>query len=180
MILDGYEAGIAYSTGSLITDNDRRYLVVRNVDRHYCDCIGAISKYKVYPVHTSERLSYTIKARDISTVPAIDQISNVRDFCRALIEIRGVVDAVTRRRKNRTPYKQLRLRVYGDSQVLTWLNQVLPAKEKSLQHVKTNIGSTCALYYQSKAEIVHILEWLDGQPKNQKIWDSWQSVIESL
>jgi len=37
MTLDGYEAGIAYSTGYIAQENNQSFLVVRNIDKFYCD-----------------------------------------------------------------------------------------------------------------------------------------------
>lgn len=39
------------------------------------------------------------------------------------------------------------------------------------------IGQTCDLFYQSKAEILKILEWIDGFPKNISAWDKWNELI---
>ena len=60
----------------------------------------------------------------------------------------------------------------------------LPAKEKKIQYVSNKIegkyiGKTCVIYYQSQQEIEDILCFIDGEPKNIKIWDMWSNVVEN-
>ena len=55
--------------------------------------------------------------------------------------------------------------------------------EKKIQYINnvvndTYIGKTCALYYQSNKEIYEILKWIDGSPKNERIWDKWKEIID--
>lgn len=58
-------------------------------------------------------------------------------------------------------------------------------KEKKIQYMQNKIddkyiGKTCAIYYQSRAEIEDILRFLDGYPKNVRIWNQWKQVIQSV
>lgn len=49
-----------------------------------------------------------------------------------------------------------------------------------MQHISNKIeggkytGETEAIYYQSEKEILAILEWMDGTPKNVRIWEQWK------
>ena len=40
------------------------------------------------------------------------------------------------------------------------------------------VGKTCALYYQSVKEIVSILQWIDGKPRNERIWTKWKEIVD--
>ena len=40
------------------------------------------------------------------------------------------------------------------------------------------IGKMCALYYQSVKEITNILHWINGNPRNERIWDKWKEIID--
>lgn len=61
---------------------------------------------------------------------------------------------------------------------MLFLNSQLPANEKKIQYVRTDIGKTCALYYQSEKEIINILNWINGNPRNERIWNKWKEIID--
>lgn len=46
--MNDYFKGVIYATSYIANENNRRYLVVRNLDQWYPALIGAISSYKVY------------------------------------------------------------------------------------------------------------------------------------
>ena len=76
----------------------------------------------------------------------------------------------------------MRLRIYGNEEILSFINKEMPAKEKKIQYIKNYVGEkyigrTCALYYQSGTEILEILKWIDGFPKNIAVWDKWNELI---
>jgi len=96
-----------------------------------------------------------------------------KEFCRSYIEIHGVLDVRFIRKKERP-----RLRIYGNESIIDRLNDLLPAKKKSIQSVTTNTGSTFAIYYQSEVEISQILNWIDGCPKNPNVWKKWGSIMK--
>ena len=79
-------------------------------------------------------------------------------------------------------FKKPRLRIYGSEEIMTFLNNNLPAMPKKIQYIKNNvddkyIGQTCALYYQSSEEISAILRWIDGDLRNEKIWAKWNNLL---
>ena len=86
--------------------------------------------------------------------------------------------------KKENKLEKLRLRIYGNEQILSFINNNLPAGIKKIQHIKnivdtTYIGETCCIYYQSKREIYDILSWIDGSPKNEKVWNKWDRIIDA-
>lgn len=187
MKMNDYCNGIAYATGCIANDDGKKFLVVRNLDKWYVDNIEKASRYtsymSTYNTNRDGKPQWVIKARDIRSLPELDSIADVRDFCRAFIEIRGVIDWCIVKGRNGRLRKRLRLRIYGNEVVLTFVNRSLPAGEKKIQHIKNSVdggeysGQTCALNYQSAGEIVRMLGWLDGEPKNAPVWDKWMSVV---
>lgn len=183
--MNDYCYGIAYATGSIIKEKSERYLVVRNCDSWYTDCIAEATGYTMYQsgYHEAHRMAeqWIVKVRNIKSLPSLSGIQNVSDFCRAYIELHGVLD--TSKRKNNK--KGLRLRIYGKEDVIHFINHVLPATEKKIQYVQNQIedkyiGRTCAIYYQSSTEIENILDFLDGVPRNERVWEQWKQVIQSI
>jgi hypothetical protein len=66
--------------------------------------------------------------------------------------------------------------------MLSYLLCYLPANKKKIQYIQNTIsggysGKTCAIYYQSASEILQILQWIDGTPKNANVWDHWNEII---
>lgn len=184
--MDDYCNGIAYATGYFANDQRKRYLVVRNVDKWYIENIAKETGYTAYESkHNFERdgkNQWVVKCWNMSRLPALTEIKDMSSFCRAYIEIHGVIDRASAKDRKGGPIKRLRLRIYGKKEILSIMNGILPAKEKKIQHIKNivdeeYIGRTCALYYQSAAEISEILRWIDGEPKNISIWERWKDMI---
>ena len=179
--MNDYCIGIAYATGSFVQENGKNYLVVRNSDKWYPDCIAKESGYNVYQSKYPEKIDkpaqWIIKARNIDYLPKLTELSNANDFCRSYIEIHGVLDIARLRKRGKIRY-YLRLRIYGKEYILNYINTVLPAKEKKMQYIRNVGGSTYALYYQSCKEIIDIFNWIDGNMKNEKVWNNWKNVID--
>lgn len=184
--MNDYCNGIAYAAGYFANDSEKPYLVVRNLDKWYVDMIALETGYAPYESKHNfirdGRNQWTIKARNVHSLPECLNIVNKADFCRAYIELHGVLDMATAKNRNNTYFKKPRFRIYGKEYIVSYLNQILPAKEKKIQYIKNivdgnYIGETCAIYYQSKKEIIRILSWLDGYPKNEKIWKGWEHVL---
>ena len=183
--MNDYCTGIAYATGYFANDGNKKYLVVRNVDKWYVENIEKESKYHVYEskhnIDRDGRVQWTIKARDINFISPINEIKCHQDFCRAYIEIHGVVDLANAKDRKGNPVKRLRLRIYGNEEIIMYINKILPAGEKKIQYIKNTVGGyvgkTCALYYQSRIEILNILQWIDGNPKNFSVWDKWNKIL---
>lgn len=187
--MNDYRAGIAYATGYFANDGNKKYLVVRNLDKWYVENIEKESKYHAYESkHNADRdgkVQWVIKARDIHFLTPLSEIKIPQDFCRAYIEIHGVVDLANAKDRKGNPIKRLRLRIYGNEEIIAYINKILPAGEKKIQHIKNTvderyIGQTYALYYQSKTEILNILRWIDGNPKNISVWNNWESILQRI
>lgn len=187
--MNDYCNGIAYATGYFANDGNGKYLVVRNLDKWYVERIAEESAYSAYEsTHNFQRdgaNQWVVKARSIHFVPELECIKNQSDFCRAYIEIHGIIDVNKTKNRNGIPVKRLRLRIYGKENILNFINKILPAEEKKLQYIENVVdgkysGKTCALYYQSKREIEEILQWIDGFPKNNQIWEKWEDAVKEL
>ena len=46
-----------------------------------------------------------------------------------------------------------------------------------MQYLRTQTGSTCMLAYQSPAEVLTILHFLDGTPRNNAVWAKWSTAL---
>lgn len=99
--MNDYCNGIAYASGYFANENNKQYLVVRNLDSWYAKTIEAESKYKAYEskhnIVRDGRCQWVIKARDINSIPSLSEIQCVNDFCRAYIEIHGVLDLANKK-----------------------------------------------------------------------------------
>lgn len=185
--MNDYCNGIAYATGYFLKTNGSQYLIARNLDDWYVKMIASQSKYKAYMskhnIVRDGRAQWTIKAKDIQSIPALCKIQKVNDFCRAYIEIHGVLDLATAKNRRGNYFKKPRLRIYGKEEIMLFLNDNLPAQKKKIQYISNSvsdlyIGQTWALYYQSQKEIMDILNWIDGKPRNDRIWNKWKEVMD--
>lgn len=170
--IDDYAIGIIYATSYLAKENGEEYVFARNKDSWYIKYLANISKKTMY--FSDEK--YCVKCKNIPGIPDIDTVISKKDFMRAYIEIHGILDL--------QKGKHLRLRIYGKYGIIKYINSNLPAVEKKIQTIKNKIdggyiGETSAIYYQSQSEILDILEWLDGNPKNEKVWRKWNELITS-
>lgn len=184
--MNDYCNGIAYATGYFVNEKNKGYLVVRNVDKWYIENIEKETGYNAYESRYNfdrdGRNQWVVKCRSISELPALTDIKNLSDFCRAYIEIHGALDLANAKDRKGNVIKRLRLRIYGNEEILSFINKEIPAKEKKIQYIKNYVGEkyigrTCALYYQSGTEILEILKWIDGFPKNIAVWDKWNELI---
>lgn len=185
--MNDYCNGIAYASGYFAKENNAQYLVVRNLDPWYAKTIETVSRYNAYEskcnVERDKRSQWCIKARDIASIPPLSDIQNINDFCRAYIEAHGCLDLASAKTRTGEYFKKPRLRIYGTEEVLSYFNKHLPASEKKIQYVSNvvddmYVGRTCALYYQSAKEIVDILRWIDGHPRNERIWSNWKKIVD--
>lgn len=183
--MDDYCNGIAWATGYIVRENKKQYLVVRNSESWYVKCIAEETGYEMYRSEYHEKhrntTQWIVKARNIDRLVELSEIQSVSDFCRAYIEIHGVLD-LSKRVNNK---KGLRLRIYGKENIIQFINKALPAKEKKVQYTQNKIehkyiGKTCVIYYQSRDEIEDILRFLDGSPKNICVWNKWKQVVQSV
>lgn len=180
MIITGYQQGILYATGCQTGDR----FSVRNKDRWYCDAVQPIFGTKVYPNNTGDTTQYIVKARNVHAINA-DDVSDWTGFCRAYIEIHGVLDLAHRKSRKGEKVHYPRLRIYGKADILVRIMDVLPAKTKKIQHVcnvvdSIYIGETSAVYYQSRSEITEILAFINECPRNEAIWQKWSEIMKFI
>lgn len=184
-----YSWGIAYGTGYIARENGSNYLFVRNLDPYYSKKIESEVSYKSYPswynIDRDGKPQWCIKVKGISKLPNLSEIYNVQDFVRAYMELHSVLDLMGTKTREGNKVKKLRLRIYGNEEIISWINCNLPASKKKIQYIRNTvdsnyIGETCCIYYQSRSEISDILDWIDGYPKNAKVWEKWGNIVNSL
>lgn len=184
--MNDYCNGIAYATGIFINEGKGKYLVVRNLDKWYAESIAKECGYNAYESRYNAKRDggnqWVVKARNIHSLPELEEIKQKADFIRAYVEIHGMIDSYMVKGRKGSYSERLRLRIFGKEKILHMINITLPAREKKIQHIKNAVGDsyygrTCALNYQSRKEIMDILEWMDGPQKNIKIWEKWEGII---
>lgn len=178
--MTGYQTGIIYAIGS--SSGDGR-VSVRSIDRWYCDVVQPLFGTVVYSqtLKGREKPQYVAKGKMNKQIN-LDNVVDVAGFCRAYIELHGVLDRRSAKDRSGNRIWPLRLRVYGCEEVLEFLMRNLPAGLKKIQRISNLVdgkynGDTCAIYYQSKKEIFEILDYIDGEPRNEKIWELWSETI---
>ena len=184
--MNDYINGIAYGTGYIAKENGDSFLFVRNLDSYYAKAIEKVVPYKAYEskgnLERDGRTQWCIKARSIKSLPVLSEIVSKNDFIRSYMELHAIIDLMNAKNRSGNKIKRLRLRIYGNEEILSFINESLPAKTKKIQYIKNKvdhnyIGETFCLYYQSKKEISDILSWIYGEPKNEKVWDNWNKTI---
>ena len=153
---------------------------MRNLDPWYANIVaewnGKVNVYQSkYNLERDGAEQWAVKLFNLPRFPELDDIKNFSAFVRAYIEIHGVLDShIIKGYQNR----RTRLRIYGNLDVLSLLNDVLPAKPKKIQEINTQTGTTYCLSYQSKAEVCEILDWIDGSPRNESVWERWNKTLD--
>lgn len=185
--MNDYCNGIAYATGYIANDQKKPYLVVRNLEKYYVEMIENEVGYKAYKIKSKiqrdGRPQWAVKAWNIHELQPLNRIANAKDFCRSYMELHGNLDQATAKNRRGECYKRPRLRIYGKEEVIRYISSSLPAAEKKIQYVENivdskYIGKTCLIYYQSKTEILDILDWIDGTPRNEKVWEKWEQIVK--
>ena len=175
--MTGYQQAIMYLCGSYSGER----FIVRNVDRHYVDAVAdCFPGCHVYLQHHSDPLKkdyWCIKSARVAK-PALSDVYDLSGFCRGFIELQSGITSyhVTVRGRQRFVIK---LRIYGSADDLDFISRSIPANPKKIQYIPTNIGHTFSLNYQSKAEIIDILDYIDGIPQNHAIWEKWWEILNS-
>ena len=183
-----YGLGIVFGTGYIAEENKKKYAVVRNLDSYYAKTLEKETAYRAYEsknkINRDGKAQWCIKIRNISELPLYLEIENKQDFIRAYMELHAMLDLRNAKDRRGNQIKRLRLRIFGNEKIISWINNTLPAKTKKVQHIKNivdshYIGETCCIYYQSEPEILNILKWIDGKPKNENVWLKWEDIVES-
>lgn len=178
--MTGYQAGIIYAIGSNAGDGR---ICVRSVDRWYCDVVQPLFGTTVYHqiIQGRDKEQYVAKGKAVAQID-LASVRDVPGFRRAYIELHGVLDRRPAKDKRGNKIWPLRLRVYGQDKVLEFLMEHLPANLKKIQRISNLVdeaykGETCAIYYQSRREILEILDYIDGEPRNDRIWELWKKMM---
>lgn len=176
--LTGYQQSILYLLGSR---NGERF-AVRSTDKWYIDNVSDIFQTRPYfqiRRANGKRDYWCIKDRFV-TKPSLAAVTDWTGFCRGFIELQGSLALWSAKTRNGGRSTRLRLRIWGAESDLQVLSSVLPTSPKKIQHISTATGKTCALYFQNRLEIYDIMDYIDGAPRNERLWSDWQSVIASF
>ena len=173
----GYQQAILFLLGYW---QEKRYLV-RCVEKHYLDAVAPLFErtrpFLQHRIGEGKKDYWCIKssAADNFTPPTLADVDDWPAFSRAVVELQGIVD-LRKVSSHGVPQRRLRLRIYGQPDLLEVVCSRFPVKLKKMQHIKTNNGETNAFYYQSPAEVCEILNYLDGEPRNEGIWKKWNEL----
>lgn len=174
----GYQQGILVALGSW--NGDRLY--VRSIDRWYPDQIQPLFRSRVYSLddaHVSGRRQYIIKSPS-AHIPTLDEVVDWQGFARAYIEIHGAITPITQHKKHVPGMK-----IYGREHVIEVLMAHLPIEPKKIYKIENSvdsdkyIGTTYGITIQKK-EAKAVLNWIDGEPKNQSVWNRWDEKIKKI
>jgi hypothetical protein len=182
-----YDLGIIWSIGS---QNEESRFSFRFRHPYFLERMNAYFPNTIYSQQRKKskpEMQYVLKTRDISIeelynvgwtpqnseVRDLPKLSSYSDFLRSYIEIHSSLDYSTRYRKDKSKYKALRLRVYGNVKLLDSLNSILSTEAgttiKTIQVLKN--GITGILYYHSPTEIADIYGYLRGTPSFENYWN---------
>lgn len=155
--------------------------LVRSADRWYADAVAPLFRTRPYLQRRKEpgKLDYwTIKSAAVRASCDLSAVTDWQGFCRGILELQGSLSPGWRKpRGGGAPIPYTRLRLYGQPELLAaWAHHV-PAAPKKIQECRTDTGTTHALYYQSRAEVVDILSALRGDPCSQDFWSRAYAAI---
>lgn len=172
--ITGYQQAILMLLG---VETSGRFLV-RCVDRWYIDAVAELFPTAPYLQRRADgkRDFWTVKSAKVHLLPSLADVKDWQGFCRGVVELQACLDLWPHKVRG-TPTRTPRLRVYGQAELLTQVSSHFPAGAKKLQFLRTQTGETCALYYQSPAEVADILDSLRGEPCNRALWDRWDALI---
>ena len=108
---------------------------------------------------------------------AFDEVRDWQGFCRGFVELQGTLDLWSHKNRKGDTVRTLRLRIYGQPDALDAVANNLPAGRKKMQICRTQNGVTYLYAYQSPAEVSAIITYLDGFPRNERIWQRWNSFL---
>lgn len=176
-LITGYQQAILLLFGC---EAGGKYLV-RSVDRWYIDSVANLfstSPYLQARCEDGKKDYWVIKSAKAHYSVPFSSIRDVAGFCRGVLELQGTLDLWRHRTRSGAYVCTPRLRLYGSENLLEFIGSALPAAPKKIQHIRTHTGSTCALYYQSAAEISDILEFVRGEPCKRELWNRWEEILQ--
>ena len=175
--MTGYQMAILCLIGCKAGDKYR----VQSVDRWYADAVAdlfpASRPFRQRQTDKQDTWRIASSTVDYSAV-SLSAVTDWIGFCRGVIELQGVVDLWPHRTRRGVPIRTLRMRVYGQPDLLQAVMEHLPAPPKKIQDVRTNSGCTYAIMYQSPREVLDILDTIYGTPANEALWAKWRTLIQ--
>ena len=188
-----YQLGIFWSIASI----SGQTTTIRHNDNYYLEEISKVLDNKIYCQIVKNKSQYVLKSTivDIDSFKAnnwternskereLPKLESYEDFLRAYIEIHSCLDYSTRYRKKpkKEKYKGLRLRIYGNWKLINNINSIfnkeLGLKPKSPQ--KTQNDTTKYISFASQGEINQIFEFINGFPRNDKLWKEFEYKLEN-
>jgi len=180
MSVDNYILGILWAIGRYVKDGGTKYFFLRHHDRYFLDVAkrdlripanthtvtnrGKLQyrlKMHGFNIYDLERLGWQPRWSEQRDYPSIPEH---RDFIRAYIEMHSSPDTFTIRKKGRSPYKQPRLRIYGNKYFLEELTEIISSETgagvKKVQKATNKSEVSGVLYYTSLPELQGIAEYL--------------------
>lgn len=183
--MTGYQQGILLALGSQLGD---RY-AVRSIDKWYPDSVQPLFNARVFSVSRKGREvpQWCVKSAHVRP-PELTDVIDWQGFCRAWIEIHaGLVPITQYRMRGGVRYKTHvpGLKIFGPRHILETIQEHLPVVPKRLQELVREVdggqytGRTWCITLQ-KQDTINTLEYIDGLPKNQAVWDKWDAKIEHV
>lgn len=181
--MTGYQQGIILALG---TKAEGR-VTVRSVDRYYPDYLQPLFGTTVLSVadqHNPEQRQFAVKSVRVD-LPRLDEITDWKGFCRAWIEIHGMVFPATRYRK-KTKFHVAGFRIYGAEDVLTAMMPHLRIRPKKLEKISNKvdggkyIGTTYCINISSPAEAAELLRYFDEAPQNAAVWTKFHQRAKEI
>ena len=190
MFFNNYELGILFSIGSWL-ENDN-VLVLRHKNKYFLEQINKYYSYNIYKQCVKDKNQYVLKIYNFniqnlykigwnnrnSNIRDIPQLDCYKDFLRAYLELHGCLDYSVRYRYRgkRDKYKALRLRVYGNYNIIYKLNYIISCEcsvnVKTVQGLgSSDNGKTSYLAYCDFVEIKNIYNYVFDYPYCEEYWD---------
>ena len=196
MIIDisNYDLGIVWALGSKIEQSKFSF---RHKEKYFIERLSLVFGNNVYSqkrvkdksdvqfvlkpkLNADELYSLGWSARN-SEERELPILSDYKDFLRAYLEVHSSLDYSSRRRRSGGQYKSLRLRIYGNANIIAGINQIFSQEInvaiKKIQVLKNQ--KTAILYYHSLAEIQEIFDYIKGQPNFLKFWENVNEKLEN-
>lgn len=178
----GYQQGILLALGCMEAERFR----VRCQDRFYPEQVRDIFGTTVFEVHQRRPSSLWCVRSALVRPPKLEDVTDWKGFSRAWIEIHGSLVPITQHIwKSKVVRHVPGLKVYGPYNVLEAVMTQLPVSPKKLQRIVNDvdggkyIGRTSGFTLQ-KHDTVEVLDWIDGFPRNEAIWTTWQEKIARI
>lgn len=181
--LPAYAQGIILATARF--EKTRGKIIVTNVDKFYPNYIAQFSGNEVYFQMDAGKKQYVLKfwiddadqtinqRNEKKYFPCLETQQEYLDFLRAWIEIHGVLDYC-----KSDNWRRMRLRIYGSIEMVERINCLLeehcnvPQKSVQILHNK----KTGVIAFASQEQVERILQTIDGEPRNDVIWEKWEEI----